>query len=79
MIISSSPSVRILRVFNNATIRIPISNLKNFVLVEHYIKDDDLIIKLKNISLNKDASNSGTLGGQPSDCCQFQDWSSLLR
>jgi hypothetical protein len=68
-----------MRIFNKATIRIPISNLKDFVVVEHYIKDNDLIIKLKNISTNKDALFSGTLGQQPSNCCKQQDRSSLLK
>jgi hypothetical protein len=68
-----------MRVFNKATIRIPISNLKNFVVVEHYIKDDDLIIKLKMFSNNKDAVFAGTLGEQQSNCYKQQDGSSLLR
>ena len=79
MISSSSPSCYIMRVFNKATIRIPISNLNYFTVVEHYIKDNDLIIKLKMFSNNKDAVFARTLGQQPSNSCQQQDGSSLLK
>ena len=79
MISSSSPSVRILRVFNKATITIPINNLDRFIVDKHYIKDGDLIIQLKNISNNKDAVFTRTLGQQQSDCCQYIYRSSLLK
>lgn len=79
MISSSSPSAYIMRIFNRATIKIPISHLKNFLVVEHYIKDDTLVIELKNISDNRDAFNTRTLGSRPSDCYKQQDRSSLLK
>ena len=56
MIVSSNPCCWILRMFNKATIRVPIQSLKHFEIVTYIIKDDELIIELvknKNVAEDK--------------------------
>jgi len=68
MIVSSNPCCWILRMFNKATIRVPIPSLKHFEVVSYVIKDDALIIQLienKNVAVDKkDALFTGTLERQ---------------
>ena len=54
MIVAWSPSVNILRQFSKATIRIPIGSfLRNFIIVQTTVKDDEIVIELKyNIKYN---------------------------
>ena len=54
MIVAWSPSVNILRQFSKATIRIPIASfLRNFIIVQTTVKDDEIVIELKyNIKYN---------------------------
>jgi len=65
---SANPCCWILRMFNKATIRIPISSLKHFDIVTYVIKDDELIIELaknKNVAEDKKhALQSGILEEQ---------------
>ena len=65
---SANPCCWILRMFNKATIRIPISSLKHFDIVTYVIKDDELIIELaknKNVAEDKKhALQSGILERQ---------------
>jgi len=68
MILSANPCCWILRMFNKATIRIPIPSLKQFDIVTYVIKDDELIIELaknKNVAEDKKhAIQSGILEEQ---------------
>jgi len=51
MILSWRPCISILRIFNTATIRIPIDCLKDFKIIKYTIKDNELVISLeKNIN-----------------------------
>ena len=74
MIASSNPCCRILRMYNRATIRIPIQSLEQFKVKSYVIKDDELIIELiknKNVAVDKkNALFTGTLERQ-SDSCRY--------